>query len=124
MSTNPRALKVADRIQAELAEILQREYKDPRLGFVTVTRVEMTPDLRVARIFVSNLDSDALDDSIRLLMRGKGFLRSRLGPRIRLRHIPELQFLPDRSGEHAQRVAELLRGIEEGRDFDEGKDED
>ena len=124
MAGNPRMHRVADRVQVELSDIIRTQLKDPRHGFLTLTRVSMTPDLRSARVFVSTLDGSTLDDTLATLTRARGFLRSRLGERLHLRHIPELQFLPDRSGEHVQRVSELLRRIhdEDGPDAPEPDD--
>ena len=91
--------------QIELADIIQRRLKDPRHGFITVTGVEVAPDLRSARVFISTLDDAELDASLATLERASGFIRSELGQRIRLRYTPELRFRPDRSAERAMRVA-------------------
>ncbi len=112
MGVNPRSQRVADRIQVELAEIIRTEMKDPRHGFLTLTRVEVAEDLRSARIFVSTLEDDALEPTLETLERAKGFLRTELGRRVRLRHTPELHFRPDRSAEEAIRVTRLLRDLE------------
>jgi ribosome-binding factor A len=113
MAQHPRTQRVADRIQAELADILQRRMKDPRHGFLTLTGVEMSPDLRVARVFVSSLGVDDLEASLTTLEHAKGFLRRELGRRLDLRHVPELVFRPDRSAANAQRVSELLARLQE-----------
>ena len=114
MGVNPRSHRVADRIQIELSDIIQTEMKDPRHGFMTLTRVEVAEDLRSARVFVSTLEDDALDSTLETLDRAKGFLRTELGRRIRLRRTPELYFRPDRSAEEAIRIAKLLRELETG----------
>ena len=114
MGVNPRSHRVADRIQIELSEIIQNEMKDPRHGFMTLTRVEVAEDLRSARVFVSTLEDDALDSTLETLERAKGFLRTELGKRVRLRHTPELHFRPDRSAIEAIRIAKLLRELETG----------
>ncbi len=114
MGVNPRSHRVADRIQIELSDIIQTEMKDPRHGFMTLTRVEVAEDLRSARVFVSTLEDDKLDATLETLDRAKGFLRTELGKRIRLRHTPELYFRPDRSAEEAIRIAKLLRDLETG----------
>jgi ribosome-binding factor A len=114
MGVTPRSHRVADRIQIELSDIIQTEMKDPRHGFMTLTRVEVAEDLRSARVFVSTLEDDKLDATLETLDRAKGFLRTELGKRIRLRHTPELHFRPDRSAVEAVRIAKLLRDLETG----------
>lgn len=121
--SNPRAQRVADRIQVELADILQRRLKDPRHGFVTVTEVEVSDDLRLARVFVSTLDEVELESALITLKRAKGFIRSELGHRIRLRYVPEIQFRADRSARHAMRVFELLKELEEHGELGGGGEE-
>ncbi len=113
MPSNPRVHRVADRIQVELSEIIQRRLKDPRRGFITVTGVELTDDLRSARIFISALTEDDLDQGIATLEHARGFIRTELSRRIRLRHTPELHFRPDRSAEHAIRISEILGELHE-----------
>lgn len=112
MGVNPRSQRVADRIQIELSDIIRTEMKDPRHGFLTLTRVEVAEDLRSARVFVSTLEDDALEPTLETLDRAKGFLRTELGRRVRLRHTPELYFRPDRSAEEAIRVARLLHELD------------
>jgi len=114
MGVNTRSQRVADRIQIELSEIIQKELKDPRHGFITLTRVEVADDLRSAKIFVSTLENDDLEPTLDTLDRAKGFLRTEIGRRIRLRHVPELHFRPDRSAVEAIRVARLLHELERG----------
>ena len=121
MASSSRVHRVADRIQVELSDIIQNRLKDPRRGFLTLTRVEVTGDLRSARVYVSSLPAEEIDDTLRTLTRARGFLRTELGGRLGIRHTPELQFLPDRSGEHVQRVAEILKDLERRGEF--GDDE-
>ena len=115
MPHSPRPERVADAIQVELADILSRRLKDPRHGFLTVTAVEVTPDLRRARIFISALSEGELEEGLETLGRAKGFIRTELGKRIRLRFMPDLEFRADRSAEHGLRVQALLRDLEEGK---------
>jgi len=122
MKSNPRSQRVADRIQIELADIIQRRLKDPRHGFITVTGVEVAPDLRSARVFISTLDDAELDASVATLERASGFIRSELGQRIRLRYTPELRFRPDRSAERAMRVSKLLRELHEKGELSDAPD--
>jgi ribosome-binding factor A len=123
MQKKPRAQRVADRIQVELADILQRRLKDPRHGFITVTGVDVADDLRSARVFISTLDDDQLEPTMATLDRARGFIRSELGRRIRLRHTPELFFRADRSLERAMRVMELLNELREEGDPEETTEE-
>ncbi len=105
-----RLKQVADLLREELSRLLEREVKDPGLGFVTLTGVEPSPDLRHARVYFSVLgDEEAVQQSQAALERAAGFLRRELGRRLTLRQVPELHFVLDRSGERAQRISDLLR---------------
>jgi ribosome-binding factor A len=115
MPHSPRPERVADAIQVELADILIRRLKDPRHGFLTVTAVEVTPDLRRARIFISALSEGELEEGLDTLDRAKGFIRTELGRRIRLRFTPDLEFRADRSTQQGLWVQALLRDLEEGK---------
>jgi ribosome-binding factor A len=96
-------------IREEISLLLQRELKDPRLGFVTVTEVETSRDLRSAKVFVSVLGDEAKwAASLAALLSARGFIRSWLRQHLDLRVTPELDFRPDRSMEHAARIQELL----------------
>lgn len=110
MSSEVRRQRVGDQMRIELAQLLTHEAKDPRLGFVTVTEVRMSKDLRYARVYVSVLgDDEERDASLAALKRMEGFLRSQIGRRIRLRHVPELQFVLDDTLERSARIEQLLR---------------
>ena len=124
MTTNPRMEKVADRIQCELADILQFRLKAPQRGLLTVTAVEVTRDLRQARVFVSSLNDEDLTENLATLERARGFLRRELGRRVRLKYIPELEFLPDHSAEHGLRVARLLDDLRERGELGEEEGEE
>ena len=89
----------------EVADILMRKIKDPRVRMVTVTDVELTKDLRIARIFVTTMEQK---DG---LAKASGFVRAELGRRLALRYLPELTFIKDVSGPRADRVLELLDGL-------------
>lgn len=109
-----RQRRVSELIKAEVSAILQREVSDPRLGFVTVTDVDVTPDLRDARIYISVLgDEQQHKDSLAVVRRASGYIRRLLGQRIELRLVPELSFELDRSLEHGTRVIQLLEKLEE-----------
>ncbi|MEI7026330.1 30S ribosome-binding factor RbfA [Paenibacillus sp. y28] len=107
--------RVAEQIKKELSQILQTEMKDPRLGFITVTGVEVTNDLSQAKIYLSVFgDETQKEETLRILARGNGFMRSELGKRIRLRIVPELVFKFDTSIEYGSRIEALLGKIHEG----------
>jgi ribosome-binding factor A len=113
--------RVAEEIREEVARMITGELKDPRIGFVTVTRVELTPDLRLARIHVGILGAEAdRKKSLEGLERSSGFLRREVGRRLRLKHAPELQFRYDTGLDATERVARLLDETrEEGHEPDE-----
>jgi ribosome-binding factor A len=104
--------RVNQLIKEEVSLLLQRELKDPRLGFVTVTEVEVSKDLRQAKIFVSVLGDDAKwKSSMAALESAKGFVRNWLRQHLELRVTPELDFRPDHSLEHAARIQSLLKQV-------------
>jgi ribosome-binding factor A len=104
--------RVNQLIKEEISTLLQRELKDPRLGFVTVTEVDTSKDLRVAKVFVSVLGDDAQwAASLAALGSARGFIRNWLRQHLDLRVTPELDFRPDRSMEHAARIQSLLRQL-------------
>ena len=108
-----RQQQVADLLRDEVSEIIQRQMKDPRLGFVSVTRVDMSPDMRYAKLFVSVYAAEAEQlDALQALNRASGFIRHELAPRLKMRQLPELTFRLDHSMEHAETVQRLLRQIE------------
>lgn len=109
-----RQQQVADLLRDHVSEIIQREMKDPRLGFVSITRVEVSPDMRHAKFFVSVYASEEEQrDALHALNRAAGFIRHELAPRLKMRQIPEVLFRLDHSMEHAETVARLLRQIDE-----------
>jgi ribosome-binding factor A len=107
-----RQQQVADAIQKEISVLIQRELKDPRLGFVTVTRAEVSPDLHYARVFVSVLGTpEEQAASLKALESASGFLRRELGTRLTMRYVPALQFRADASIAHSDRIARLLNEL-------------
>ena len=101
--------RIDHELQRELARLISTELKDPRLGFVTVTRVEITNDLRSAKIFVSIIgDRHVAKQSMEALERARGFLRGELGHAVSLRHTPELVFVEDRTTEKAIALSKVL----------------
>ncbi len=110
MAKQLRRDRVAEQIHHEISDIIQQQIRDPRLGWVTVTRVEMSSDLSVAKVFVSVSGKEADPaESIGVLDRASRYVRSELGHRVRLRLTPEVHFKLDRSMEQSQRIMEILR---------------
>ena len=101
--------RLGEEIREEVARIIGAGLKDPRIGFVTVTRVELTADLRTARVHVGVLGEAAdRDKTMAGLRQAAGFVRRELGRRIRVRHTPEVLFLYDQGLDATERVARLL----------------
>lgn len=108
--------RVQEQIKKELMQILQTEWKDPRVGFITITGVEVTGDLSLARVYISVMgDARQKEEALSALSRGKGFIRSELGKRIRLRVVPEIEFKVDPSLDYGARIEKLLHEINEGK---------
>ncbi|OGF98104.1 MAG: ribosome-binding factor A [Candidatus Glassbacteria bacterium RBG_16_58_8] len=115
-----RSDRVSELILQEVSWIIRNGVKDPRIGFVTVTAVELSPDLRHARIYCSVMGNEEEKiRSWRVLNRAKGYIRSSFGHRVRLKYLPEFVFVLDRSLERVQRIDELLRGLSEKKDRQE-----
>ncbi|MDR5861158.1 30S ribosome-binding factor RbfA [Halomonas eurihalina] len=103
--------RVADQLQKELAVLIQREIKDPRLGMVTVSGVEVSRDLGYADVHVTLLgeqDAERIKENMAVLKRAAGFLRSQIARRIKLRHAPELRFHYDESVVRGQHLSSLI----------------
>ena len=105
-----RSLRVADRIQRELAHLVAYEVADPRVGTVTISGVDLSPDMRHAKVLVTPGRETNGDTSALALNRAAGFLRSRLGRRVRMRRLPRLTFEHDRTLERALRIDALIDG--------------
>lgn len=104
--------RVGEQIKKELGQILQQELKDPRIGFVTVTGVEVTGDLQQATVYISVMGSnDDREGTLEGLEKAKGFIRTEIGRRIRLRHTPELMFKVDESIHYGNRIEKLLKEV-------------
>ena len=115
--SNIRVGRVGEQIKKELSQLFQSELKDPRVGFVTVTAVEVSGDLSQAKVFLSVLgDEENKGETLAALEKAKGYLRSELGKRVRLRHTPELIFKFDTSIEYGNHIESLLRDINSGGD--------
>lgn len=104
-----RQQRVNNLLQIEISDIIRREINDPKLGFVTITSCDISPDLRHALVYVSILGDDkAKANSMRVLIRARSVIRGLLGDRIELRCVPLLKFKLDDTAENAQRMAILL----------------
>ena len=112
MSQGTRASRVGDQIQAELASLLTRDVHDPGIGFVTITRVKLSPDLQQARVYYTSIGDDkAKRESARALDRATPFLRRQVGQRLRLKRVPVLTFLYDESIEQGDRIERILQEL-------------
>jgi ribosome-binding factor A len=106
--------RLGHQIRVELAELISRAVKDPRIGFVTVTRVELTADLHHARVYVSVLGTpDEQEQTLEGLSSAARFLRREIGHRLDLRRAPELAFILDHAAEAGERIETLLQQIHE-----------
>lgn len=109
---NTRTNRVAEQMKKEIGDIINQKLKDPRVGFVTVTDVDLTNDLQHAKIFVSVLgDEEEKEASLTGLTKASGFIRTEVGKRIRLRKIPEIIFKFDEAHEHGNRIESILRNL-------------
>jgi len=112
MSQGSRPDRVADQIRGELAILLVREVHDPGIGFVTLTRVQVSPDLQLARVFYTVLGDDKTRaTSAKALERAATFLRRQIGARLRLKRVPDLKFQYDEAVAGQDRIERLLNDI-------------
>ncbi|GGG22127.1 ribosome-binding factor A [Lysinibacillus alkalisoli] len=107
-----RSNRVAEQMKKELGDLITRKIKDPRVGFVTVTDVEVTGDLQQATVYITSLGNEReREETLQALVKASGFIRSEIGKRIRLRRTPEIYFEFDSSVEYGNRINTLLRQI-------------
>lgn len=112
MKTYKRAERVKHLIQQEISRILQFEVKDPRITFVTVTNVKLTSDLRDAKVFVTSLgDTTDREALLAALKRATGYIRGELGRQLKLKYIPQIEFMFDDSYDKQERILTLLEHI-------------
>ena len=105
----PRSRRIAEQIQRELSEVIRLELKDPRVGMITITDVEVSPDYSHAKVFFTLLgDAGRIEEAAAGLTRAAGFLRSQLARRLKLRIVPQLQFKYDESVERGMRLSRLI----------------
>lgn len=116
MAQGARPERVGEEIRKELAVILAREVHDPGIGFVTLTRTKVSPDLQLVRVYYTLIGDDrAKRETQNALERATPFLRRQVGSRVRLRRVPEIRFEFDRSVEHQDRIEQILIDIAEER---------
>jgi ribosome-binding factor A len=107
-----RADRVADLIRVEISDIFLRRIRDPRIGALTITGVEVAEDLRTAKIFFVEMGKDIFDpETQKGLERARSFLKRELGKRLQLRYVPEIFFMPDESFAYGSRIDKLLTEI-------------
>jgi ribosome-binding factor A len=117
MAQGSRPDRVGEEIRHELATLLSREVHDPGIGFITLTRVKVSPDLQLARVFYTMMGDDKQHrDTEKALLRATPFLRRQIGARVRLRRVPELRFEFDRSVENQDRIERILIELQAERD--------
>ena len=113
MPQGSRPSRVGDQIRAELASLLTRDVHDPGIGFLTITRVKVSPDLQQARVYYTTIGDDkARHESARALNRATPFLRRQVGQRLRLKRVPELTFFFDEAIESGDRLERILQELQ------------
>ena len=120
----PRSQRVGDQLQRELAELLQREVKDPRVSMVSITTVRVSRDMSHANVYITTLDDKQREAAVEALNHAAGFLRHELGSRLRLRSVPVLKFHYDETVEHGMYMDSLIneglaKGIADDSDDDD-----
>jgi ribosome-binding factor A len=115
MAQGHRPDRVGDQIRQELSELLSRgDVHDPGIGFITLTRVQVTADLQLARVYYTTMgDEKARKETAKALQRATPFLRRHVGGRLQLRRVPELEFRFDESVAHQDRIEQILRDLHE-----------
>ncbi|HQD79090.1 MAG TPA: 30S ribosome-binding factor RbfA [Bacillota bacterium] len=115
--------RIQEEIKKEIADILHREVKDPRIGFISITDVEISDDLSYVKVFYSSLNEDKLDEIQEGLDKATGYIRSEIGKRIRLRLVPELSFRYDASLKRGAHIDKLLEeALKKGASGDESSE--
>jgi len=114
-----RVERVGEAMKEEISSIIQKELKDPRLGFLTVTGVSLSRDLRHAKVYVSVLgEEEVMEKTLESLKGGVGYIRRLLGSRMKLKFIPELSFRLDRSPAQSAHIEKILKGLEKEKDLE------
>ena len=114
--SSQRPERVQEALRQEISRIIQNEMKDPRIGFLTITRVELTKDLRFAKVFFSILGEDKHKHlALKGLNSAKGYIKGILSEKIKLRYMPEIVFKIDDTLEHAQHIFDILNNLKKER---------
>ena len=109
---NTRPEKVGEQIRIELSQLIARDVHDPGVGFITLTKVTVTPDLQIARVYYTTLgDEKAQKETDKALHRAAPFLRRQIAQRVRLRRVPEIEFFYDKSVAQHDRVERILQEL-------------
>lgn len=104
--------KVQEELRHQISLIVQQELKDPRIGFVTITRVEVTPDLKTAKVYFTRLGpKESFEDTVNGLNRSAGFVRKLIGERMRIKFTPQINFIYDDSLKRQDRIDEIIDKI-------------
>jgi ribosome-binding factor A len=112
--SSTRQRRVQELLVQEVSEIIRREIRDPRVGFITITDAEVTPDLRHAKVFFSVLgEPSQQEESARALNRAAGFVRGEFARRAQMRYVPEIRFVYDPSSERGMRISQLLDQVKQ-----------
>ena len=120
MAQGSRPDRVGEQLRQELSQILAQQVHDPGIGFITLTRVKVTPDLQLARVLYTVMGDDKQKkETAKALERAIPFLRRQIGSRVRLRRVPDLQFFYDESIEHQDRIEQILLDLKREREAQE-----
>jgi ribosome-binding factor A len=112
-----RSQRVSDLIREEIADIIMYRLKDPRIGFITVTGVDITADLKFAKVFVSIFKEEERDQTLEILNSAKKFMRSILSKRLKMKFIPNIEFKLDTSIEYGYKIDKLLKEVSDTSDL-------
>jgi ribosome-binding factor A len=109
-----RSQRVAHQLRKEISDVITNRVKDPRLGFLTVTEVDVSDDLKLARVYISIMKEEERKASMEVLGAARKFIRSELGKRLRMKAIPSLEFKLDNTLEYGDRIDKLLKEVRQG----------
>ena len=104
--------KVNEELRHQIVSIIQKDIDNPHIGFITITKVEATPDLRIARVYFTTIETDkSFEETLNGLRRSAGFVRKLLGKRMRIKFTPEIKFIYDGINTKANRIDEIIEEI-------------
>lgn len=107
-----RAERVGEQMKQELMDIINNKVKDPRIGFITITDVQLTNDLSIATVYLTVLGNEKeVDDTFKGLEKAKGFIKSEIGSRMRLRIVPDIEYKYDESIEYGNRIEKMIQEL-------------